>query len=58
MIQSVLGTHYSSHSFRSGIITELGNKGINAKIIQEFIGHKNVTTTMNYIKPSKDDTKI
>jgi integrase/recombinase XerD len=56
-IQSVLGTHYSSHSFRSGVITELGTKGVNPKIIQEFIGHKNVTTTMNYIKPSKDDIR-
>lgn len=56
-IQEVLGERYSSHSFRKGLITELGVKGINPKIIQEFIGHKSVNTTLNYIKPSKDDIR-
>ena len=57
LIQSVLGEDYSSHSFRKGIITELGVKGINPKIIQLFIAHKNVSTTLNYIKPTSDDIR-
>lgn len=57
LIQSVLGDNYSSHSFRKGIITEMGISGINPKIIQHFIAHKNVSTTLNYIKPTSDDIR-
>jgi len=52
-IQSVLGKEYSSHSFRSGIITEMALSQINPKIIQSFIGHKNIGTTLGYVKPSE-----
>ena len=55
LIQTVLDENYSSHSFRKGIITEMG--GINPKIIQHFIAHKNVSTTLNYIKPTADDIR-
>ena len=57
LIQLVLGKNYSSHSFRKGIITEMGVSGINPKIIQHFISHKNVSTTLNYIKPTSDDIR-
>lgn len=57
VIQSVLGDRYTSHSFRQGLITELGIKGINPKLIQTFIGHKNINTTMNYINPSEADIR-
>lgn len=57
LIQTVLGENYSSHSLRKGIITEMGVKGINPKIIQHFIAHKNVSTTLNYIKPTSDDIR-
>lgn len=57
LIQIVLGDNYSSHSFRKGIITEMGVSGINPKIIQHFIAHKNVSTTLNYIKPTSDDIR-
>ena len=57
LIQTVLGDDYSSHSFRKGIITELGVKGVNPKIIQLFIAHKNVATTLNYIKPTAEDIR-
>jgi integrase/recombinase XerD len=57
LIQRVLGENYSSHSFRKGIITEMGTNGINPKIIQHFISHKNVATTLNYIKPTDDDIR-
>lgn len=57
IIQTVLGENYSSHSLRKGIITEMGVSGINPKIIQHFIAHKNISTTLNYIKPTSDDIR-
>jgi len=57
LIQMVLDDNYSSHSFRKGIITEMGVSGINPKIIQHFIAHKNVSTTLNYIKPTAEDIR-
>lgn len=56
-IQEVLGGGYTSHSFRQGLISEMGAKGINAKIIAKFIGHSDVKTTMHYIKPTDDDLR-
>ena len=56
-IQEVLGSGYTSHSFRQGLISEMGAKGINAKIIAKFIGHSDVKTTMHYIKPTDDDLR-
>lgn len=57
LIQLVLGKNYSTHSFRKGIITEMGLSGINIKLIQTFVSHKNVSTTLNYITPSSDDIR-
>ena len=57
LIQTVLGENYSSHSFRKGIITEMGCNGVNPKLIQKFISHKNVATTLNYINPTSDDIR-
>ena len=57
VIQEVLGDRYSSHSFRSGVITDLAVKGVNPKIIQNFIGHSSINTTMNYISPSSEDIR-
>lgn len=54
VIKEILGTGYSSHSFRQGLITEMSSKQINIKIISKFIGHKNVSTTMGYINPSDE----
>ncbi|MGJ0319361.1 site-specific integrase [Aliarcobacter cryaerophilus] len=56
-IKEILGDGYTSHSFRQGLITQMGAKGINAKIISKFIGHSDVKTTMGYIKPTDDDVK-
>lgn len=56
-IKEILGDGYTSHSFRQGLITQMGAKGINAKIISKFIGHSDVKTTMHYIKPTDDDVK-
>lgn len=57
LIQMILGKNYSSHSFRKGIITEMGVSGINPKIIQIFVSHKNISTTLNYITPTSDDIR-
>jgi integrase len=57
LLQLVLGNEYSSHSFRKGLITQMSIRGINPRITQSFIGHKNVTTTLNYYKPTIDDVR-
>ena len=56
-MKEILGTGYTSHSFRQGLITQMASKGINTKIISKFIGHSDVKTTMGYIKPTDDDVK-
>lgn len=55
VIKEVLGDKFSSHSFRGGLISDMGRDGINIKMIKEFIGHKNVVTTMRYMKFSDED---
>jgi len=35
----------------------MGNKSINIKIISNFIGYKNINTTLDYIKPIDDQIK-
>lgn len=54
-MREALGSGYTSHSFRQGLITEMGSKSINTKIISKFIGHADVKTTMMYINPTDDD---
>ena len=54
-MKKVLGDRFTSHSFRQGLITEMGARSVNPKIIQHFIGHKSIKTTLNYITPSSDD---
>jgi len=56
-IKEILGEGFSSHSFRQGLITEMGSKSINIKIISQFVGHKNVSTTMGYIKPTDEQIR-
>ena len=53
-IKEILGEGFSSHSFRQGLITEMGSKSINIKIISQFVGHKNISTTMGYMKPTDE----
>jgi len=54
-LKEVLGTGFSSHSFRQGIISEFGAKGVNIKIISKFVGHSDIKTTMRYITPTDED---
>ena len=56
-MKEILGSGYTSHSFRQGLITEMGAKQINTKIIAKFIGHSDVKTTMRYINPTDEDLK-
>jgi len=56
-IKEILGDCYTSHSFRQGLITEMGAKQINTKIISKFIGHSDVKTTMRYINPTDEDLR-
>jgi len=57
-IKNILGNNFTSHSFRQGLITEMGSKSVNPKIIQSFIGHRNISTTLGYIKPTEEDIKL
>ncbi|MCT7508621.1 tyrosine-type recombinase/integrase [Aliarcobacter cryaerophilus] len=57
VMKQILGSGYTSHSFRQGLISEMASKQINTKIISKFIGHSDVKTTMGYIKPTDDDVK-
>lgn len=54
-LKSVLGTGYTSHSFRAGIINEYASKGVNIKIISKYIGHSDTKTTLLYVNPSDED---
>ena len=56
-MKKVLGNGFTSHSFRQGLITEMGRRSINPKLIQEFIGHSDVKTTLNYVKPTVRDIR-
>ena len=57
-MKKVLGEGFTSHSFRQGLLTEMGTRSINPKIIQSFIGHSDVKTTLRYIKPTANDVKM
>lgn len=57
-MRKVLGAGFTSHSFRQGLLTEMGSRSINPKIIQSFIGHSDVKTTLRYIKPTASDVKM
>ena len=39
----------SSHSGRRQFLTELGDKGVNARVIQALARHKHLSTTQRYI---------
>ena len=39
----------SSHSGRRQFVTELADKGINARVIQALARHKHLNTTIRYI---------
>lgn len=54
-IRKVLGLRYTTHSFRQGLITEMGARGVNVKLIKDFIGHSDVKTTLRYTRATDED---
>ena len=43
----VLLPHFSCHSLRHTITTRMCEAGVNIKVIQDTLGHKDITTTLN-----------
>lgn len=63
-MQQIINIHLKEtvHNFVSNLmlthqITEMDTKGINTKIIKEYIGHSDIKPTLRYVKPSKVDIK-
>lgn len=47
---------FTTHSFRRGLIREMIiDNNVNGKIVQKFIGHKNLSTTNEYLKVTDED---
>lgn len=57
-MNNVLGAGYTSHSFRQGLLSEFGAKGVNIKIMSKFIGHSDIKTTLKYVKPTDEDIML
>lgn len=49
MIKAGIAKHASVHTLRHSFATHLLMKGVNIRIIQELLGHKNIETTMIYL---------
>lgn len=48
----------SSHSGRRGFITNLANKGVHVRILQELAGHSSIAVTQRYIDVNHDKLRI
>ena len=48
----------SSHSGRRGFITNLANKGVHVRILQELAGHSSIAVTQKYIDVNHDKLRI
>lgn len=48
----------SSHSGRRGFITNLANKGVHVRILQELAGHSSIAVTQKYIDVNHDKLKM
>jgi integrase len=57
VIRDCLGEGYSSHSFRTGFITELLKVGISTMVIKDIIGHQNTSIILHYVKNLQIDIK-
>lgn len=44
-----LGKHIKVHDLRKSTATNLARQGFDIRTIQDFVGHKNINTTMRYI---------
>ena len=53
IINDCLSSRFTSHGFRSGLITGLAEHNINTALIRDFIGHRNSSTTLRYVRSSE-----
>jgi integrase len=54
LLKKYLNGNYTTHSFRSGLVTDLiQNHGV--KIAQKIIGHKSINTTLRYEDVTEDE---
>ncbi|MBL6744876.1 MAG: site-specific integrase, partial [Pseudomonadales bacterium] len=49
-----IGINASSHSGRRKFITDLSDKGVSVRVIQELARHRDLATTQQYIDVSVD----
>jgi len=55
VITKRLGINYTFHSFRHTHATKLIDNGVNPKVVQQRLGHKDITTTLrNYVHVTKE----
>lgn len=54
-IHSVLGTLYSTHSFRAGYITAAHKQGLSLEHIRQDIGHASIATTARYATVTNEE---
>jgi len=54
-IHAVLGTLYSTHSFRAGYITASHQLRLSLEHIRQDIGHKNIATTARYATVTNEE---
>lgn len=52
-----LGKHIKVHDLRKSTATNLARQGFDIRTIQDFVGHKNVNTTMRYIAVLDEEKK-
>ena len=52
-----LGRHIKVHDLRKRTATNLARQGFDIRTIQDFVGHKNVNTTMRYIAVLDEEKK-
>ena len=52
-----LGRHIKVHDLRKSTATNLARQGFDIRTIQDFVGHKNVNTTMRYIAVLDEEKK-
>lgn len=53
----VLGKHIKVHDLRKSTATNLAMQGFDIRTIQEFMGHKNISTTQVYVAVLDEDKK-
>ena len=52
-----LGKHVKVHDLRKSTATNLASQGFDIRTIQDFVGHKNINTTMRYIAVLDEEKK-